>query len=129
MTDMNKIKIGGYEISYQVENIVGDAEHHVDTPMDMSVIRESWNRRGMKVPTHAMNITVQLKVGDKLHKEKITMLVGIQVNMIYNSAATFKIIEQMLEWAKKERNAEILYSLEVIFCNKHGERITEDTAI
>ena len=122
MAEVKTLKVGGYEVICKIENRMSNYKNKVGVPLQMSVVRESWNKQGISVPHSAMNATLQLAVGSDVHRE-IMLSVDVPVSMVYNCATMFNIVEQLVEWASNELKASRFISVNVVFFDKNGVAI------
>lgn len=122
MAEVNTVKVGGYEVVCKIENRMSNYKNKVGVPLQMSIVRESWNKQGISVPHSAMNATLQLAVGSDVHRE-IMLSVNVPVSMVYNNATMFNIVEQLVDWASDELKASRFISVNVLFFDKNGAAI------
>ena len=122
MAEVNTLKVGGYEVICKIENRMSNYKNKVGIPLQMSVVREAWNKQGISVPYSAMNATLQLAVGSDVHRE-IMLSVNVPVSMVYNSASMFNIVEQLVDWASDELKASRFITVHVAFFDKNGATI------
>ena len=119
MAEVKTVKIGGYEVICKIENRMSNYNNNAGVPLQMSIVREDWNKQGIIVPMSAMGATLQLAVGSDVHRE-IMLSVDVPVSMVYNSASMFGIVEKLIDWSVTELKASRFISVAVVFRDKDG---------
>lgn len=122
MAEVKTIKVRGYEVVCKIENRMSNYLNKAGVPLQMSTVRESWNKQGISVPHSAMNATLQLAVGSDVHRE-ITLSCEVPVSMVYNSSTMFNIVEQLVSWATNELKASRFISVNITYTDKNGNEI------
>lgn len=122
MAEVRTLKLGGHEVVCKIENRMSNYKNKAGVPLQMSTVREFWNKQGITVPSSAMSATLQLAVGSDVHRE-IMLSVNVPVSMVYNNATMFHIVEQLVTWSTNELTATRFVSVDVVFQDKNGNEI------
>lgn len=122
MAEVKTLKVGGREVVCKIENRMSNFKGNAGVPLQMSTVRESWNKQGISVPQNAMSATLQLAVGSEVHRE-IMLSVDVPVSLVYNSTSMFNTVEQLITWATTELKASKFISVDVLFFDKNGNEI------
>lgn len=122
MAEVKMIKLGGRDVVCTIENRMSNYNVQIGVPLVMSTVREAWNKKGISLPTAAMSSEIQLAVGSDVHRE-IMLYVEVPVNLVYNSASMFHIVEQLVDWSMRELKATRFISVNMAFQDKDGNQI------
>lgn len=122
MAEVKTLKLGGHEVLCSIENRMSNYKTKVGVPLQMSTVREAWNKKGISLPNSAMSAVIELAVGSDIHRE-IMLSVEVPVGMVYNSASMFHTVEQLVDWTMSELKATRFISVDMIFRDKNGDKV------